>query len=140
MDNGVRIGADCFWLVMLDKYHWMLYFLTPAMYPLFLITLDKELNSVPITVWVGQVGIFIPIKNPFTDPILIGCQQCWTTRQTMHYTNTSTSVWLSATEQAELAIEEFILFAYVLVLKRIMRMPTHILPELQHEIPSLFHQ
>ncbi len=43
-------------LVILDKYHWMLYFLTPAMYPRFLITLDEELNSTPVTVRVGQVS------------------------------------------------------------------------------------
>lgn len=43
--------------VVLDKYHWMLFFLTPAMYPRFLITLDEELNSMPVTVRVGQVSI-----------------------------------------------------------------------------------
>jgi 26S proteasome regulatory subunit N1 len=35
----------------------MLYFLVTAMYPRFLITLNEELNSVPITVRVGQVSI-----------------------------------------------------------------------------------
>ena len=68
MDNSARIGADCFWLVVLDKYYWMLYFLTLAMYPKFLITLNKVLNSVPITMWVGQVSIFIPLKS---IPLLI---------------------------------------------------------------------
>ena len=34
----------------------MLYFLVTAMYPRFLITLDEELNSVPVTVRVGQVS------------------------------------------------------------------------------------
>jgi 26S proteasome regulatory subunit N1 len=33
----------------------MLYFLVTAMYPRFLITLDEELNSFPVTVRVGQV-------------------------------------------------------------------------------------
>ena len=42
-------------LVILDKCHWMLYFLVPAMYPRFLITLDEELNAIPVTVRVGQV-------------------------------------------------------------------------------------
>lgn len=50
-------------LVVLDKYHWMLYFLTPAMYPRFLITLDEELNNVPVTVRVGQVSIFLALHN-----------------------------------------------------------------------------
>ena len=43
--------------VVLDKYHWMLYFLVTAMYPRFLITLNEELLSVPVTVHVGQVCI-----------------------------------------------------------------------------------
>lgn len=33
----------------------MLYFLVTAMFPRFLITLDEELNSIPVTVRVGQV-------------------------------------------------------------------------------------
>ena len=33
----------------------MLFFLAPAMYPQFLITLDEERNSLPVTVRVGQV-------------------------------------------------------------------------------------
>ena len=37
----------------------MLYFLVTAMYPRFLITLDEELNSIPVTVRVGQVSIGI---------------------------------------------------------------------------------
>lgn len=43
---------------VLDKYHWMLYFLVTAMYPRFLITLDEELNAKPISVRVGQVSHF----------------------------------------------------------------------------------
>ncbi|KAJ7733829.1 hypothetical protein B0H14DRAFT_512879 [Mycena olivaceomarginata] len=39
---------------ILDKYRWMLYFLVTAMYPRFLITVDEELNSSPVTVHVGQ--------------------------------------------------------------------------------------
>lgn len=35
----------------------MLYFLTPAMYPRFLITLNEQLESIPVTVRVGQVNI-----------------------------------------------------------------------------------
>jgi hypothetical protein len=46
--------------VVLDKYHWMLYFLVTAMYPRFLITLDEDLNSIPVTVRVGQVCLLSP--------------------------------------------------------------------------------
>ncbi len=40
--------------VVLDKSHWMLYWLVTAMYPQFLITLDEELNEKAVTVRVGQ--------------------------------------------------------------------------------------
>lgn len=43
-------------LVILDQYHWMLYFLVTAMYPRFLITLNEELVNIPVTVRVGQVS------------------------------------------------------------------------------------
>ena len=36
----------------------MLYLLTPAMYPRFLITLDERLENYPVTVRVGQVSFF----------------------------------------------------------------------------------
>ena len=42
--------------VILDKYHWMLYYLVPAMYPRFMITLDEDLKNLPVTVRVGQVN------------------------------------------------------------------------------------
>jgi len=48
-------GADGL-VVVLDKYHWMLFLLTPAMYPRFLITLDEKLEAKPVTVRVGQVS------------------------------------------------------------------------------------
>lgn len=41
--------------VVLDKHHWMLYYLVPAMYPRFMITLDEDLKNLPVTVRVGQV-------------------------------------------------------------------------------------
>lgn len=44
--------------VILDKSHWMLYFLVTAMYPRFLITLDSELKELPVTVRVGQVRFY----------------------------------------------------------------------------------
>jgi 26S proteasome regulatory subunit N1 len=53
---GVGVNRANAVTVVLDKYHWMLYFLVTAMYPRFLITLNEELNSMPITVRVGQVS------------------------------------------------------------------------------------
>ena len=44
-------------IVILDKYHWMLYFLVPAMFPRFLITLDDDLEPKPVTVRVGTVSL-----------------------------------------------------------------------------------
>ncbi|KAF8342083.1 uncharacterized protein EI90DRAFT_3285234 [Cantharellus anzutake] len=38
---------------ILDKSHWMLYFLVTAMFPRFLITLDEDLQSIPVTARVG---------------------------------------------------------------------------------------
>lgn len=66
-------------LVILDKYHWMLYFLVTAMYPRFLITLDEELNNLPVTVRVGQVSIptsFSLIRSP--ESLTKGNRCCWT--------------------------------------------------------------
>ena len=41
-------------LVILGNYHWILYYLTTAFRPRFLITLDEDLNNLPVTVRVGQ--------------------------------------------------------------------------------------
>jgi len=35
----------------------MLYYLVPAMYPRFMITLDEDLKNLPVTVRVGQVWL-----------------------------------------------------------------------------------
>jgi len=40
--------------VVLDKTHWMMYWLVTAMYPQFLITVDEQLEEKAITVRVGQ--------------------------------------------------------------------------------------
>lgn len=40
--------------VVLDKSHWMLYWIVTAMYPQFLITLNEQLEEQPVTVRVGQ--------------------------------------------------------------------------------------
>jgi 26S proteasome regulatory subunit N1 len=50
--------------VILDKYHWMFYFLAPAMYPRFLITLNEQLESIPVTVRVGQVCLTFFFLSP----------------------------------------------------------------------------
>jgi 26S proteasome regulatory subunit N1 len=39
----------------------MLYFLVPAMYPRFLITLDDDLEPKPVTVRVGTVSLDRPV-------------------------------------------------------------------------------
>ncbi|CAK5272385.1 unnamed protein product [Mycena citricolor] len=85
---------------ILDKYHWMLFFLTPAMYPRFLITLDEELNAKPVTVRVGQA---LDVVGQAGKPRTISGFQ---THQT--------PVRLATTDRAELATEEFIPFSPVL--------------------------
>ncbi|KAI0746883.1 armadillo-type protein [Daedaleopsis nitida] len=85
---------------ILDKYHWMLYFLTPAMYPRFLITLDEDLNTIPATVRVGQA---VDVVGQAGKP-----------RTISGFQTHSTPVRLGTTERAELATEEFIPFAHVL--------------------------
>ncbi|KAF7349265.1 26S proteasome regulatory subunit RPN1 [Mycena sanguinolenta] len=85
---------------VLDKYHWMLYFLVTAMFPSFLITLDEELNNKPVTVRVGQA---LDVVGQAGKPRTISGFQ---THQT--------PVRLATTERAELATEEFIPFGHVL--------------------------
>ena len=68
--------------VVLDKYHWMLYFLVTAMYPRFLITLNEELKSFPVTVRVGQVRTVWLCLPLLTDPsVFVGCRRCRTSWQ-----------------------------------------------------------
>ena len=78
----------------------MLYFLAPAMYPRFLITLDEELNSIPVTVRVGQA---VDVVGQAGKP-----------RTISGFQTHSTPVRLGTTERAELATEEYIPFAHVL--------------------------
>ena len=70
------------------------------MYPRFLITLDEELNSKPVTVRVGQA---IDVVGQAGKPRTISGFQTHTT-----------PVRLGTTERAELATEEFIPFAHAL--------------------------
>ncbi|KZT70492.1 26S proteasome regulatory complex, non-ATPase subcomplex, Rpn1 subunit [Daedalea quercina L-15889] len=85
---------------VLDKYHWMLYFLVTAMYPRFLITLNEELKSFPVTVRVGQA---VDVVGQAGKP-----------RTISGFQTHSTPVRLGTTERAEFATEEFIPFAHVL--------------------------
>ncbi|KZO98487.1 26S proteasome regulatory complex non-ATPase subcomplex Rpn1 subunit [Calocera viscosa TUFC12733] len=85
---------------ILDKSHWMLYYLIPAMYPRFLITLDEELKPLPITVRVGQA---VDVVGQAGKPRTISGFQTY-----------QTPVRLATTERAELATEEYIPFASVL--------------------------
>ncbi|KAG6873884.1 hypothetical protein C0995_009663 [Termitomyces sp. Mi166 len=85
---------------VLDKYHWMLYFLVTAMYPRFLITLDEELNSFPVTVRVGQA---VDVVGQAGKP-----------RTISGFQTHKTPVRVGTTERSELATEEFIPFAHVL--------------------------
>ncbi|KAI5888837.1 26S proteasome regulatory complex, non-ATPase subcomplex, Rpn1 subunit [Schizophyllum commune H4-8] len=85
---------------ILDKYHWMLYFLVTAMFPRFLITLDEKLDPLPVTVRVGQA---VDVVGQAGKPRTISGFQ---THQT--------PVRLGTTERAELATEEFFPFAHVL--------------------------
>ena len=92
----MSIDSNCIFfrlvLVILDKYHWFLYFLVTAMYPRFLITLDENLESLPVTVRVGQaVDVVGQAGRPKT---ITGFQ------------THSTPVLLAHSERAELATEE----------------------------------
>ncbi|KAL5525680.1 hypothetical protein ACEPAG_7016 [Sanghuangporus baumii] len=85
---------------ILDKCHWMLYFLVTAMYPRSLITLDETLQSMPVTVRVGQA---VDVVGQAGKPRTISGFQ---THQT--------PVRLGTRERAELATEEYIPYAAVL--------------------------
>ncbi|KAJ7770509.1 26S proteasome regulatory complex non-ATPase subcomplex Rpn1 subunit [Mycena metata] len=85
---------------ILEKYHWMLFFLVTAMYPRFLITVDEKLESMPVTVRVGQA---LDVVGQAGKPRTISGFQ---THQT--------PVRLATSERAELATEEFIPFGHVL--------------------------
>jgi 26S proteasome regulatory subunit N1 len=87
-------------IVILDKYHWMFFFLVPAMYPRFLITLDEDLHSFPVTVRVGQA---VDVVGQAGKPRTISGFQ---THQT--------PVRLGTTERGELGTEEYISFAHVM--------------------------
>jgi len=85
---------------ILDKSHWMLYFLVTAMYPRFLITLDEELKAMAVTVRVGQA---VDVVGQAGKPRTISGFQ---THQT--------PVRVATTERAELGTEEYLSYASVL--------------------------
>jgi 26S proteasome regulatory subunit N1 len=85
---------------VLDKSHWMLYFLVSAMYPRFLITLDEELKHLPTTVRVGQA---LDVVGQAGKPRTI----------TGFQTHTS-PVRVGTLERAELATDEYLSYASVL--------------------------
>ncbi|KAG8688769.1 proteasome regulatory particle base subunit, partial [Ceratobasidium sp. 423] len=85
---------------ILDKSHWMLYFLVTAMYPRFMITLDDKLESLPVTVRVGQAVDVVGLAG---KPRTISGFQTY-----------QSPVRLGTTERAELGTEEYIPYAAVL--------------------------
>ncbi|GAA5863067.1 hypothetical protein JCM3774_001410 [Rhodotorula dairenensis] len=86
---------------ILDKSHWMLYFLTMAMYPRFLITLSDETDELlPASVRVGQA---VDVVGQAGKPRTISGFQTHTT-----------PVRLGHTERAEMATEEYIPYSHVL--------------------------
>jgi len=78
----------------------MLFFLVTAMYPRFLITLNEELEPLPVTVRVGQA----------VDTV----GQAGKPRTISGFQTHSTPVRLGTTERAELATEEWVPYASVL--------------------------
>jgi 26S proteasome regulatory subunit N1 len=85
---------------ILDKSHWMIYFMVMAMYPRFLITFNEDGEQVPVSVRVGQA----------VDTV----GQAGKPRTISGFQTHSTPVRLAHTERAELATEEFFSYTHVL--------------------------
>lgn len=85
---------------ILDKSHWMLFFMTMAMYPRFLITFNEDGENVPVSVRVGQAVETVG--------------QAGKPRTISGFQTHSTPVRLAHTERAELATEEFFSYTHVL--------------------------
>jgi 26S proteasome regulatory subunit N1 len=95
----------------------MLYLLTPAMYPRFLITLDEKLENYPVTVRVGQVSFFLVdfvsgVLTRFQAIDVVG--QAGKPRTISGFQTHQSPVRLGTTERAELATEEYIPFSHIL--------------------------
>lgn len=78
----------------------MLYFLTMAMYPRFLVTLNEEDEKLPVSVRVGQA----------VDTI----GQAGKPRTIAGFQTHTTPVRMGNTERAELATEEYFAYSHVL--------------------------
>ena len=95
-------------LVILGNYHWILYYLTTAIRPRFLITLDEEGKNLPVTV---RVGLAVDTVGQAGRPKTI-----------TGFQTHSTPVLIGYGERAELATEEYLALASVLegfvILKR----------------------
>ena len=85
---------------ILDKFHYLMFMLSPAMFPRCLVTLDEDLKPIHVTVRVGQaVEVVGQVGRPKT---ITGFQ-----------THT-TPVLLAAKERAELGTDEYIPLTSVL--------------------------
>lgn len=86
--------------LILSRHHYLLFHLVPAIFPRFLITLNEEIKSFPVTVRVGQaVDVVGQAGRPKT---ITGFQ------------THSTPVLMAYTERAELATEEFVPLSSIL--------------------------
>jgi len=120
-------------VVILDKSHWMIYFLVSAMYPRFFITLDEELKSQQVTTRVGLVRRALLSFSSFLSPcsfadssrslsfrLLLFSQavdvvgQAGKPRGISGFVTHQTPVRIGTTERAELATEEFFSYSHVL--------------------------
>lgn len=79
---------------ILQKYHYLLYYLTPAIQPRMLVTFDEDMNPLPVDVRVGQA---VDVVGQAGKPKSITGFQTHTT-----------PVLLGPGERAELATEEYI--------------------------------
>ncbi|KAJ3151446.1 proteasome regulatory particle base subunit, partial [Irineochytrium annulatum] len=86
--------------LILDKAHYLLYLLVPAIYPRFLLTLDENLKSLAVTVRVGQA----------VDTV----GQAGRPKTITGFQTHSTPVLLAYSERAEIATEEYVPLSSVL--------------------------
>ncbi|CED83561.1 26s proteasome regulatory complex non-atpase subcomplex rpn1 subunit [Phaffia rhodozyma] len=85
---------------VLDKSHWMMYFLVSAMYPRFFITLDEKLEPKQVTT---RVGLAVDVVGQAGKP-----------RGISGFVTHQTPVRIGTLERAELATEEFFAYSHVL--------------------------
>ncbi|KAI9361204.1 armadillo-type protein [Zopfochytrium polystomum] len=85
---------------VLGQAHYLLYFLLPAIYPRFLMTLNEDLKNIPVTVRVGQA----------VDTV----GQAGRPKTITGFQTHSTPVLLAYSERAELASEEYLPYSSIL--------------------------